>query len=397
MENTKRLGVGMLGYAFMGKAHTNAFKKLPYIYYPPPAIPVLKGICGRNEQAVKEQAERFGYEYATTDWKKLLEDPEIEVFDNNGPNNMHKEPCIAALEAGKHTIVEKPLALDVEEAKDMLQASKEAGEKGVKSMVSFSNRFSPAVLLARRLIQEGKLGQIYHYRAAFLQDWLIDPNFPLVWRLKKEISGSGVLGDLNAHSIDMARFLTGLEITEVCGVTETFIKERPVPLEASGLSGKGGAEKGAVTVDDASLGMFRFNNGALGSIEATRFATGRKSLWQIEVYGSRGAVQFELTQNNLLQYFSLDDPLEVQGFRTIAVTEADVHDFIKYWWPPGHMLGWEHHHCHTIFHFINCIANNLDVGPWGATFEDGFKVQCILQALQQSQKERGWVAVEEKM
>ena len=302
MENTKRLGVGMLGYAFMGKAHTNAFKKLPYIYYPPPAIPVLKGICGRNEQAVKEQAERFGYEYATTDWKKLLEDPEIEVFDNNGPNNMHKEPCIAALEAGKHTIVEKPLALDVEEAKDMLQASKEAGEKGVKSMVSFSNRFSPAVLLARRLIQEGKLGQIYHYRAAFLQDWLIDPNFPLVWRLKKEISGSGVLGDLNAHSIDMARFLTGLEITEVCGVTETFIKERPVPLEASGLSGKGGAEKGAVTVDDASLGMFRFNNGALGSIEATRFATGRKSLWQIEVYGSRGAVQFELTQNNLLQY-----------------------------------------------------------------------------------------------
>jgi predicted dehydrogenase len=394
MENTKKLGVGMLGYAFMGKAHTNGYKKLPYMYYPPPAIPVLKGICGRNEQAVKEQAERFGYEYATTDWKKLLEDPEIDVFDNNGPNNMHKDPCIAALEAGKHTIVEKPLALDVEEAKEMLQASREAGKKGVKSMVSFSNRFSPAVLLARRLIEEGKLGQIYHYRAAFLQDWLIDPNFPLAWRLKKEVAGTGVLGDLNAHSIDMARFLTGLEITEVCGVTETFVKERPIPLEASGLSGKGGAEKGAVTVDDASLGMFRFNNGALGSIEATRFATGRKSLWQIEVYGSRGAVQFELTQNNLLQYFSLDDPLEVQGFRTIAVTEADVHDFIKHWWPPGHMLGWEHHHCHTIFHFINCIANNLDVGPWGATFEDGFKVQCILQALQQSQKERGWVPVE---
>jgi len=394
MENTKKLGVGMLGYAFMGKAHTNAFKKLPYIYYPPPAIPVLKGICGRNEKAVKEQAERFGYEYATTDWKDLVKDPEIEVFDNNGPNNVHKDPCIAALEAGKHTIVEKPLALDVAEAKEMLQAAREAEKKGVKSMVSFSNRFSPAVLLARRLIQEGKLGQIYHYRAAFLQDWLISPDFPLAWRLKKEVAGSGVLGDLNAHSIDMARFLTGLEITEVCGVTETFIKERPIPLETAGLSGKGGTEKGAVTVDDASLGMFRFSNGALGSIEATRFATGRKSLWQIEVYGSRGAVQFELTQNNLLQYFSLDDPLEVQGFRTIAVTEAEVHDFIKYWWPPGHMLGWEHHHCHTIFHFINCIANNLDVGPWGATFEDAFKVQCVLSALQQSEKERGWVPIE---
>jgi len=394
MENTKKLGVGMLGYAFMGKAHNNAFKKLPYIYYPPPAIPVLKGICGRNEKAVKEQAERFGYEYATTDWKKLIEDPEIEVFDNNGPNNIHKDPCIAALEAGKHTIVEKPLALDVEEAQEMLQAAREAEKKGVKSMVSFSNRFSPAVLLARRLIQEGKLGQIYHYRAAFLQDWLISPDFPLAWRLKKEVAGSGVLGDLNAHSIDMARFLTGLEITEVCGVTETFIKERPIPLEAAGLSGKGGTAKGAVTVDDASLGMFRLSNGALGSIEASRFATGRKSLWQIEVYGSRGAVQFELTQNNLLQYFSLDDPLEVQGFRTITVTEAEVHDFIKHWWPPGHMLGWEHHHCHTIFHFINCIANNLDVGPWGATFEDAFKVQCVLSALQQSEKERGWVPIE---
>jgi predicted dehydrogenase len=250
-------------------------------------------------------------------------------------------------------------------------------------------------LLARRLIREGKLGHIYHFRAAFLQDWLLSPDFPLAWRLKKEVAGSGALGDLNAHSIDMARFLTGLEITETCGVTETFIKERPIPLEASGLSGKGGQEKGAVTVDDASLGMFRFDNGALGSIEASRFATGRKSLWQIEVYGSRGAVQFELTQNNLLQYFSVDDPLEVQGYRTIMVTEAEVHDFIKHWWPPGHMLGWEHHHCNTIFHFFNCVAKNLAVSPWGATFEDGLKVQLILDALQRSEKERGWVKVEQ--
>lgn len=395
MEKVQKLGIGMLGYNFMGKSHTNGYKKLPYIYYPPPAIPVLKGICGRNENAVKEHAERFGYEYGTTDWKKLLDDPGIDVFDNCGPNNIHRSPCIYSLEAGKHTIVEKPLAMTVAEAKQMVEAAEEAGKKGVKSMVSFSNRFAPAVLLARRLINEGKIGRIYHFRAAFLQDWLIDPDFPLAWRLKKEIAGSGALGDLNAHSIDMARFLTGLEIVEVCGTAETFIKERPVPVEASGLSGKAGKEKDSVTVDDASLGIFRFDNGAIGSIEATRFATGRKSLWQIEVYGSRGAVQFELTQNNILQYFSLDDPLEVQGFRTILVTEADVHDFIKHWWPPGHMLGWEHHHCHAIFHFINCIVNNLDVGPWGATFEDGLQVQRVLQALQLAAQEKSWVRVDE--
>jgi len=395
MAEAPRYGVGMLGYAFMGKAHTNGFKKLPYIFYPPPAIPVLKGICGRNQAAVEEAAERFGYEYGTTDWRRLIEDPEIQIFDNNGPNNVHQEPCLAALEAGKHTLVEKPLALNVAQARTMAEAAKKAGKKGIKSMVSFSNRFCPAVLLARRLIEQGRIGEIHHYRAAFLQDWLVDPNFPLAWRLKKEVAGSGVLGDLNAHSLDMARFLTGLEITEVVGASKTFVKERPLPLEASGLAGKAGKERGQVTVDDASLGIFRLSNGAMGSIEATRFATGRKSLWQIEVYGSKGAVQFELTQNNLLQYFSLDDPLETQGFRTILVTEAEVHDFIKHWWPPGHMLGWEHHHCHTVFHFVNCVAKNQEVSPWGATFEDGLRVQLILEALERSEKERGWVKVEE--
>jgi predicted dehydrogenase len=355
---------------------------------------VLRGICGRNRDGVEESARRFGYQYATTDWHRLVEDREIHVFDNCGPNNVHREPCIASLEAGKHTIVEKPLAINVEEAVEMTETAHRAAKEGVRSMVSFSNRFAPAVLLARRLIQEGKIGKVYHYRAAFLQDWLIDPKFPLAWRLKKEIAGSGVLGDLNAHSIDMARFLTGLEIVEVCGTNETFIKRRPEPLEAEGLSGKAGDKTGDVTVDDASLGIFRFEDGALGSIEASRFATGRKSLWQIEVYGSRGALQFELTQNNLLQYFSLDDPLEVQGFRTILVTEAEVHDFIKHWWPPGHMLGWEHHHCHTIFHFINCIVNDLDIAPWGATFDDGLKVQLVLDALVRSHNEKKWVEVE---
>ena len=393
MGNKRELGIGMLGYAFMGKVHTNAFKKLSYIFHPAPAIPVLKGICGRNEKAVTEAAEQFGYAYATTDWRKLIADPEIDVFDNNGPNSIHKDPTIAALKAGKHTIVEKPIAMNADEAREMVEAAQEAARKGVKSMVCFNNRFAPALLLARRLIQEGKIGTIYHFRAAKLQDWLIDPRFPLAWRLRREAAASGALGDLNAHSIDMARFLTGLEITEVCGVTETFIKKRPVPLEASGLSGKPGSQEGEVTVDDASLGIFRFSNGGLGSIEASRFATGRKAFWRIEVYGSRGAIQWDLTQNNILQYFSLDDPLELQGFRSIQVTEPEAHDFIKYWWPPGHLLGWEHHHCNTIFHFINCIANDLPIGPWGATFEDGLQAQLVLDAFLRSAKQRSWVSV----
>jgi predicted dehydrogenase len=293
MSKPIELGIGMLGYAFMGKVHTNAFKKLPYIFHPAPAIPVLKGICGRNEKAVSDAAEQFGYAYSTTDWRRLIEDPSIAVFDNNGPNNMHREPTIAALRAGKHTIVEKPLAMDVDEAREMVRAAQEAANKGIKSMVCFNNRFAPALMLARRLIKDGKIGNVYHFRAAKLQDWLIDPRFPLAWRLKREAAGSGALGDLNAHSIDMARYLTGLEITEVIGVTETFIGKRPVPLEASGLSGKPGVEEGEVTVDDASLGIFRFSNGGIGSLEASRFATGRKAMWRIEVYGSRGAIQWD--------------------------------------------------------------------------------------------------------
>jgi len=198
MVQTNEVGIGMLGYSFMGKAHTNGYKKLPYIYYPPPAIPVLQGICGRNAEAVQQAADRFGYRYGTTDWKKLIDDPDVTIFDNNGPNNVHKDPCVAALEAGKHTIVEKPLAMNVAEARKMVEVAEAAAARGIKSMVSFSNRFSPAVLLARRLIHEGRIGHIYHFRAAFLQDWLLDPNFPLVWRLKKELAGSGALGDLNA-------------------------------------------------------------------------------------------------------------------------------------------------------------------------------------------------------
>ena len=391
MEN--RLGIGMIGYLFMGKAHTNAFKKLPYIFYPPPAIPLLRGICGRNQEMVEQAAKRFGYKYATTRWRDLIDDPEIQILDNNGPNNIHAEPCIAALEAGKHTLVEKPLALNLKEAKQMYRAAQKAQEKGIKNMVCFSNRFAPAILLAKGLIEEGKLGKIYHFRAHFLQDWLVDPDFPLAWRLRRKVAGSGVHGDLNAHSIDMARFLVG-EITRVCGWTRTFIKERPIPISTTGLSGKGGKEKGEVDVDDASLLWLEFENGAMGSLEASRFSTGSKSVWRIEVHGTEGAVLFNLTRSNELQFYSREDPAYAQGFRTIIATEEE-HPFIKYWWPPGHMLGWEHHHCNAIFHFVECVARDKEVSPYGATFLDGLRCQEVLEAGLISAERGEWVEIDE--
>lgn len=396
MGKIKKLGVGMLGYAFMGKAHTNGYKKLPYFVEPITAIPVLKGICGRNEENLKKAAEKFGYEYYTTNWKDLISDKSIDIFDNNGPNIMHKEPCIAALKARKHTIVEKPMAMNLVEAEQMYETALIAEKEGIKSMVSFSNRFSPALLLARRLIKEGKIGQIYHFRAAFLQDWLIDPKFPLVWRLRKEIAGSGVHGDLNAHSIDIARFLTNLEIKRVIGWDKTFIKKRPLPTEASGLSGKGGNEFGEVTVEDAALMWMEFDNGAIGSLEASRFSTGAKSFWQVEVNGSKGALTFNLTRNNELHYYSSVDPLYAQGFKKIIVTEAGEHDFIDSYWPPGHMLGWEANHANTIFFFVDCIVNNKDIGSKGATFYDGLKCQAVLEAAKESmQNNSRWVNVKE--
>ncbi len=386
----------MLGYAFMGKAHTNGFKKLTYFMDPVPAVPVLKGICGRSEEKVKKAAEKLGYEYATTNWKDLIEDEDVDIFDNNGPNNIHKEPCVEALKAGKHTIVEKPIAMNLNEAEEMFNAAQEAEKHDVKNLVCFSNRFSPAVLLARRLIKEGRIGEIHHFRANFLQDFLIDPEFPLSWRMKEDIAGSGVQGDLNAHSIDMARFLTGLEVDRVTSWDKTFIKKRPIPTEASGLSGKASDEYGEVTVDDAALMWMEFENGAVGSLEASRFATGAKSIWRIEVHGSKGALHFDLTRNNELNFYSTEDPDHAQGFRNIIATEPGEHEFVEYYWPPGHMLGWEAHHANAMFHFVDCVANDKNVGEIGATFKDGLQTQAILEAAAESiDNNNKWVSVKQ--
>jgi len=378
VEKTRRIGVGLLGYAFMGKAHANGYRKMPVFFYPPPAVPRLVAICGRTEEAVAEAAKRFGFETYYTDWKKLIADERIELVDNCLPNNMHAEPCIAAAEAGKNILCEKPLAATLEDAKAMYEAAEKAG---VKNMTAFNYRFVPAIRLAKKIIDEGYIGKILQYRAVYLQEWIMDPNFPLVWRLRKSVSGSGALGDLGAHIIDLARFLVG-EVKSVCGMTETFIKERPLPENPE--------KKGKVDVDDVFIAMARFKNGAIGSFEASRFCAGRKNYQRIEIHGTEGSIVFNLERLNELEVYSKKDPEDRMGFRNILVTET-VHPFIEHWWPHGHIIGWEHTFVHEIHHFIDCIVNDKPVEPMGATFYDGLKCQEILNAIEESSQKGKWI------
>ncbi|MFQ5615540.1 MAG: Gfo/Idh/MocA family protein, partial [Anaerolineales bacterium] len=314
-DEAPEIGIGMLGYAFMGKAHTNAFKKIPYMMYPPPAIPRLVAIAGRNEEAVAEAAKRYGYETYYTGWRDMIADDRVQLFDNGGPNDAHAEPCIAAARAGKHVLCEKPLARNAEEAKSMLDAVEKAG---VKHMVAFNYRFVPAVVQARALIKSGALGQIYHFRAQYLQEWIMPHyNTPMIWRLRKETAGSGALGDLGAHIIDLGRFLAG-EVKSVSAMTRTFIPERP---EANGSMGR-------VTVDDAFVAAVEFENGVIGTLEATRFAAGHKNGNMFEVNGEKGSIRFNLERMNELEVFWVGtDPKETQGFTNVLVTEG----YHPYW------------------------------------------------------------------
>lgn len=368
----KEIGIGMLGYAFMGKAHTNAYKKIPYIYWPPVAVPRLVAIAGRSVDKVSEAARRYGFERYYTDWEEMIEDEDIQIFDNSGPNNLHVEPCLAAAKAGKHIICEKPLGRDAEESRRIWEGAKQAG---VKNMVAFNYRFVPAVRLAKNLIEEGRLGEIYHYRARYLQEWIMDPDFPMVWRLDKACAGSGVLGDLGAHIIDLGRFLVG-EPKRVSAITATFIKERRV----EGEEGK----RGGVEVDDAFEAIVEFENGAIGTLEASRFCAGRKNSNVFEVNGSNGTIAFNLERLNELQVYLKDDlNSDIQGFRTVSVTEA-FHPFYDKWWPHGHIIGWEHTFVHELYHFIDSVVSDKPVGPYGATFEDGYKCTVICDAILKS-------------
>lgn len=372
MGEIPEIGVGMLGYAFMGKAHTNAYKKYSYIFWPPVAIPKLVAICGRNEKAVEEARVRYGYQKSYRDWQKMLEDPEVHILDNSGPNSLHYEPSVAALKMGKHVFCEKPLAGTVEEAKKMWEVARESRSK---AMVGFNYRFVPALRLARDFIAEGKIGEIYHFRAQYLQEWIMDPNFPVVWRLTKDVAGSGALGDLGSHIIDLARFLVG-DIVTVSALTRTFIKERP-SLEDP-------AKKIPVTVDDAFVAVVEFANGAIGTLEASRFCAGRKNHQVIEINGSLGSIRFNLERLNELELYLVgEEPKTIQGFHQILVTES-YHPFYEYWWPHGHIIGWEHTFIHAIAHFLDVIVNDKEIAPLGATFEDGYRCAVICDAILRS-------------
>ncbi|MBE2182530.1 MAG: Gfo/Idh/MocA family oxidoreductase [Anaerolineae bacterium] len=362
------IGIGMLGYAFMGKAHTNALKKLPYMMYPPVAVPKLVAICGRNAEATAEAAKRYGYEKYYTDYHQMIADPGVQVFDNGGPNDAHAAPTIAAAQAGKHVFCEKPLGRNAEESASMLEAARAAG---VKHMVAFNYRFVPAIVLAKQLIESGKLGRIFHFRAVYLQEWIIDPNFPKIWRLDKSVAGSGALGDLGAHVIDLARYLVG-EPKKVMGMTKTFIEERPLP-DGSGM--------GKVDVDDAFATLFEFENGALGTIEASRFAQGRKNYNSLEINGENGTIQFNLERMNELNVFwANEEPKETRGFHNVLVSES-YHPFWSNWWPQGHIIGWEHTFVHEFNHFFEAILGKHDVAPYGADFVDGYRNSVICDAI----------------
>ncbi|ANY67815.1 dehydrogenase [Paenibacillus sp. BIHB 4019] len=384
-----KVRVGMVGYKFMGKAHSNAYRALPMFFPKTPALPEMKAICGRNAEALEQARSQFGWESAETDWRKLIERSDIDVIDINAPSDAHKEIALAAAAAGKHLFCEKPLALNVADAKEMLDAAEEAG---IKHMVGFNYRFAPAVQLAKKLVSDGRLGEIYHFRAVFLQDWIIDPSFPLVWRLQKEVAGSGSHGDLGAHLIDLARFLVG-EFDEVIGMSETFIKERPLPSEMTGLSAKGDASgaRGKVTVDDATLFMTRFENGALGSFEATRFAAGHRSTNAFEINGSKGSVKFDFERLNELEVYFTDDAEDVQGFRRVLATDP-AHAYMDAWWPAGHTIGYEHTFTHEMQELMLAIHEDRQPVP---NFHDGLRCQEVLEAVEQSITERRWVKLAE--
>jgi predicted dehydrogenase len=384
----RQLRIGMIGYKFMGKAHSNAYKSLP-MFFPHALKPEMSVLCGRNAEELQEAATRLGWQESVTDWKELVVREDVDVVDINAPSNVHKEIALAAAKAGKHLFCEKPLALSLADSREMLQAAEEAG---VAHMVGFNYRFSPAVRLAKKLIESGRLGKIYHFRAWFLQDWILDPEFPLVWRLQKEIAGSGSLGDLGAHLIDLAHFLVG-DVQEVMGMSETFIKERPLAAEMTGLSAKGSGNgpRGEVTVDDAALFLARFANGAIGSFEASRFAAGHRSTNSFEINGSLGSVKFDFERMNELEVYFTSDDEDVQGFRRVLATDP-AHEYAAAWWPPGHTIGFEHTFIHEILELTNAIEEGRLPEP---NFRDGVKCQAVLEAVERSITERRWVSLSE--
>ncbi|GHF75712.1 Gfo/Idh/MocA family protein [Streptomyces thermodiastaticus] len=377
------LRIGMVGYAFMGAAHSQGWRTVGRVF-DLPLRPELTAICGRDADAVRTAADRLGWAGAETDWRALVARDDIDLVDICTPGDSHAEIALAALAAGKHVLCEKPLANTVAEAEAMAQAAEDAAERGQVAMVGFNYRRVPATALARRMIAEGRLGTLRHVRVSYLQDWLVDPEFPLTWRLRRERAGSGSLGDLGAHIVDLAQHLAGEHLAGVSALTETFVRQRPLPAGAtSGLSAQpaGSAPAtGQVTVDDAALFTGRFTSGALACFEATRYATGRKNALRIELNGDRGSLAFDLERLNELWYHDGTEPAGGAGFRRILVTEPD-HPYLHAWWPPGHGLGYEHTFVHQARDLVHAVAEGTRPEP---SFADGLQVQRVLAAVEES-------------
>ncbi|GAA5145588.1 Gfo/Idh/MocA family oxidoreductase [Nocardioides marinquilinus] len=384
------LRVGMVGYAFMGAAHSQAWRSAPR-FFDLPMNPRMQVLGGRDAARVADAAQRLGWASTETDWRRLVERDDVDLVDICTPGDSHCEIAITALEAGKHVLCEKPLANTVAEAEDMVRAAEAAATRGVHSMVGFTYRRVPAIALARQLVAEGRLGEIRHVRAQYLQDWIADPQAPLSWRLEREKAGSGALGDIGAHIIDLAQHITGDRITEVSGQLDTFVKERPIAADHSGLSGTAGEsqEMGRVTVDDAASFLARFTGGAAGVFEATRFATGRKNAIRLELNGSRGSLAFDFEDMNVLEFFDAEEDDETAGFRRILATEP-THPYVGAWWPPGHGLGYEHGFTHQVVDLVHDLAGGRPPAP---SFADGLQVQRVLAAVETSSDTRSWQQV----
>jgi predicted dehydrogenase len=379
------LRIGMVGYAFMGAAHSHAWRTAPR-FFDLPLRPRMAAVAGRDAEGVRAAADRLGWESTETSWQALVERDDIDLVDVCTPGHTHAEIVIAALEAGKHVLCEKPLANSVEEAEAMTRAAESAAADGVRAMVGFTYRRVPAISLARQLVAEGRLGTLHHVRAQYLQDWIVDPQAPLSWRLEKEKAGSGALGDIGAHIIDITQFITGDTITRVSGRLRTVVDERPLPSEHAGHYGTAGTGTRKVTLDDAATILADFRGGAMGVFEATRFASGRKNAIRIENNGSRGSIAFDFEDMNVLHFFDGTEDAGTAGFRRILVTEAE-HPYVGAWWPPGHVIGYEHGFIHQAVDLVRAIADGTDPTP---SFADGLQVQRVLAAVETSSDNDSW-------
>jgi predicted dehydrogenase len=373
---SENIAIGMVGYKFMGKAHSNAYRQINQ-FFDLPLRPHLKTICGREKPKVEKMAQRWGWMNAVDDWRRIIDDPEIKIVDICSPNNTHREIALAAFKAGKIVACEKPLAMNGNEAEQMAAAARKSGQINT---VWFNYRRVPAIALARQLIDEGRIGKIYHFRALYLQDWTMDPSVPLVWRMDKDVAGSGVTGDLHSHIVDLSNYLAG-DIESVAGTSRIFVNERDRP--------EGGKAK--VEIEDASIFVAKYTNGAIGHFEATRFANGRKNGNTFEINGEVGSLYFNLEDMSRLWYFDSRDPKHVQGWREISVWE-EVHPYMKHWWVPGCAIGYEHTFGNQAADLMMAIGQNKPMQP---TFDDGLKCQLVLDAVMEACGSDRWVRVKQ--